>query len=307
MSLVGSHTRQRLSPGFTSTHWPWVPSVQSAVFVHAPSTAQAPVDKAQRGPAATADAAHSSSDWQPRHTFAVSQIGVATVQPVSSRQSTQVAVAGSHWVVLPHPAPVPDGSQPAHLPLSAPAREHAGVPLALFRHRASAFVALSHATQIPPSHSGAVAAGQSPSLRHSSQEPGDPTQTFAVPVPEQAAPLPQTHPRFEHPFASVVLHAAPHAVHCEALVATQTGAPVLSAQHRLSLEQPVESEGSQAPHAPFCGPVVTQAPAPPGFAAQRSFATDAMEAVSQATQALPTQRGFFGSPLQSASAAHSTQ
>jgi hypothetical protein len=160
---------------------------------------------------------------------------------------------------------------------------------------------------VPPSHRGAAALPQSPSLRHSTHAPGDPVQNFSVPVPEHWAPLPQRHPRFEHPFASVELHAVLHAVHCEALVPAHVGTPVLSSQHSSLLEQPAESDGLHAPHSPTCDPEVTQAPAPPGFAVQRSFATDAMDPVSQATQAFPTQRGFFGSPVQSASAAHSTQ
>lgn len=301
--------------------------MQSVPLVQIASAAQV-LFEPQSGPSALTDAAHSSSDWQPRHTFAVSQTGVAgrqppagvqsthlcvvvlhlslvPLQPLSSTQSTQVAVAESHWLEPPHPVPVPDGSQSAHLPLSAPLREHAGVPLDFWRHRASAFVALSHPTHTPPSQSGA-ALPQSPSSRHSTQVPGDPLQNFSVPVPEHWAPLPQTHPRLEHPFASVVLHAVPQAVHCDGLVPTHAGTPLFS-QQRLLLEQPAMSEGLHAPHVPCWGPLVTHAPAPPGFIEHRSFAVDAMDDVSQGTQTFPTQRGFFGSPVQSASAAHSTQ
>jgi hypothetical protein len=48
------------------------------------------------------------------------------------------------------------------------------------------------------------------------------------------------------------------------------------------------------------------APAPPCFAAQRWSAVERMVLVSQATQTLPTHRGFFALPLQSVSAVHST-
>ncbi len=328
-SLPGSQARQCLSPGLTSTHCPWTPSAHSESSAHAESAAHTPLEP-QSGPVASGDPAHSASALQPRHTFA-SHTGVAAgqppvalqsthlfvavlhlsfvpLQPPSSMQSTQVAVSGSHWPELPQPVPVPDGSQSAHRPFSAPFCEQAGVLLDFARQRASGVAAASQATHWPASHSGAAALAQSPSLRHSLHDPGDPTQNFSVPLPLHAAPPPQAQPRFVQPLANVELHAAPHAAHCDALVGTQAGVPEVPSQQSSLFEQPMESAGSHAAQAPFWAPVVAHAPnGPPGFATQRSFATDAMDAVSHPTHALPTQRGFFGSLLQSASSAHSTQ
>lgn len=154
-------------------------------------------------------------------------------------------------------------------------------------------------------HRGAVGSVQSVSARHSTHEPGVPVQKRAVPVPEQGAVVPQRHPRPLQVFASVGLQATPQPVHSLALVPTHVGTPPRS-QQSSSAAQPAESVGSHAPHCPSSVPVWMHAPAPPCFAAQRWLAVDRTVLVSQATQTLPTQSGFFALPLQSLSAVHST-
>ncbi len=146
---------------------------------------------------------------------------------------------------------------------------------------------------------------QSASRMHSTQEPGDPAQNRCLPVPEHGADAPHWQLRSPHVFASVGLQGTPHPVHSVALTAEHAATPLCSQQSSLLL-QPLEFEGSQAPHCPFWVPLRTQAVAPPGFAAQRSSALEDMEAVSHATHALPTHRGFFELPVQSLSEPHST-
>jgi hypothetical protein len=71
---------------------------------------------------------------------------------------------------------------------------------------------------------------QSPSSTHPAHVPGEPTQNFSVPEPEQAGPEPHRQPRFEHVFATVGSHGVPQAAHWAALVAAHTAMPLVSQQ-----------------------------------------------------------------------------
>jgi hypothetical protein len=93
-------------------------------------------------------------------------------------------------------------------------------------------------------------------------------QNREVPVPVHGAEAPHWHPRSAQVFATVGLHATPHAVHCVGVTAAQLATPLFSQQSSL-LAQPSELVGSQAPHWLFWVPLSTQTAAPPGFAAQR--------------------------------------
>jgi len=129
-----------------STHCPCTPSAQSVSALHPVSAPHAP-DAPQSGPAAPPSAPHSASEAHARHEVEP-QMGLAEApsQPPLSTQSTQVAVAGSHWFCTApdeHPELLP-GSHAEQRPLRAPVDAHAPAPSAT--QRAFALAAASQAT-----------------------------------------------------------------------------------------------------------------------------------------------------------------